>query len=167
MRYPVTLTPDDNDTYTVTFPDVPGAVTFGESIGDAMEHALDAFLTVVDALIKDRKPIPAPSAGSRRSMFLTVPALEATKIELYRAMQDAKVGKAELGKRLEWHLPQVDRLLNVRHGSQIDQLEAAFSALGKRIELHIVDNDVAKDPRSGTADRRVARPRARQTHAAR
>ena len=166
MRYPVTLRKDDNGTYLVTFPDVPGATTFGETIGETVDRAVDAFLTVVDALIKGRKPIPAPSKGHRRSVFVTIPALEAAKIELYRAMYDAKIGKAELGRRLKWHGPQVDRLINVRHGSQLDQLEAAFGALGKRLELTVMDAKSNRDRRSGVVDRRAPRSRAKQAHAA-
>jgi antitoxin HicB len=66
-----------------------------------------------------------------------VPALVEAKIRLYGAMRAAKVSKAELGRRLHWHQPQVDRLLAMRHGSKIDQLEAAFAALGKRLVLTI------------------------------
>ncbi|OFW16241.1 MAG: hypothetical protein A3H29_15735 [Acidobacteria bacterium RIFCSPLOWO2_02_FULL_67_21] len=162
MRYPVTLTRDTNNTYLVRFPDVPGAVTYGETIRDAMAHARDAFLTVVDALIKDRKPVPAPSPIGRRQLFVVIPAREAAKIELYRTMQAKKVGKAELGRRLDVHLPQIDRLLNMRHGSQIDQIEAAFGALGKRIDITVSDateRHPARERRVGAVDRRaVARP---------
>jgi antitoxin HicB len=52
-------------------------------------------------------------------------------------MRTAKVGKAELARRLNRHLPQVDRLLNLRHASRLDQLEAAFRALGKQISVLI------------------------------
>jgi antitoxin HicB len=115
MRYPVTLTKDDNNTYLVTFPDVPEAVTFGETKEEAVAQAPDALLTVFDALMRDKREIPAPSAKGQA--FVEVPALETTKIELYRAMREQEIGKAELAKRLDWHLPQVDRVLNVRHGS--------------------------------------------------
>jgi antitoxin HicB len=43
-----------------------------------------------------------------------------------------RVGKAELGRRLGRHLSQVDRLLDLRHASQLDQLEMALRALAKR-----------------------------------
>jgi hypothetical protein len=59
-------------------------------------------------------------------------------------MRQRQVGKAELAKRLDWHLPQVDRVLNVRHGSQLDQLEAAFGALGKKLVLRVVDTNESK-----------------------
>jgi antitoxin HicB len=138
MEYPVKLVPDDNGTYLVTFPDVEGAVTFGETIEDALERAPDALVTILEAYIKDRRPIPMPSA--RRTKYrVMVPARIAAKIRLYEEMRAANVGKAELGKRLDWHLPQVDRLLAMRHGSQMEQLEAAFGALGKRLVVTVED----------------------------
>jgi antitoxin HicB len=139
MRYPVTLTKDDNDTILVTFPDVPDAVTYGDTRDDALNRAADALLTVFDAYMKDRREIPAPS--ERRGESVELPALESSKIELYRAMRADNVGKAELARRLDWHLPQVDRVLNVHHGSQIDQLEAAFSALGKKLVVTVIDSE--------------------------
>ena len=56
---------------------------------------------------------------------------------LYTAMRTAKIGKAELARRLNCHLPQVDRLLDLRHASRLDQLEAAFGALGKQLSVQV------------------------------
>lgn len=158
MEYPVTLTPDDNDTVLVTFPDVEGAVTFGDTIEEALTRAPEALATILEAYIKDRRPIPPPSA--RRTKYrVTVPALVEAKIRLYEAMRAAKVGKAELGRRLNWHLPQVDRLLAMTHGSKLEQLEAAFGALGKRLVVTV--EDVTGAP----TRRRIAKARsARATH---
>ena len=46
-------------------------------------------------------------------------------------MREAKVNKSELARRLDWHMPQVDRVLDVHHASQLDQLDAAFGAFGE------------------------------------
>lgn len=138
MRYPVRITPDDGQ-FTVTFPDVREAVTFGETREEALERAPDALLTIFDAFMKDRRDIPAPSVVTGDGIEL--PALDTAKIELYRAMRAGKVGKAELAKRLQWHLPQVDRVLRVRHGSQLEQMEAAFAVLGKKLVISVVDEE--------------------------
>ena len=138
MRYPVTITPD-NRRFSVTFPDVPGAVTFGDTREEALERAQDALLTVFDAYMKDRREIPEPSGATRSTEMIEIPALDFAKIELYRAMRDARVGKAELAKRLNWHLPQVDRVLKMKHGSQFAQMESAFAALGKRLVIAVED----------------------------
>jgi antitoxin HicB len=97
-----------------------------------VEHAADALATAIDAYIKDRRDIPLPSAIVTKHR-VTPPALVETKVRLYETMRLAKVGKSELAKRLNWHLPQVDRLLEMTHGSKLAQLEAAFAVLGKRL----------------------------------
>ena len=53
--------------------------------------------------------------------------------ELYRAMRETCVGKAELGRRLGVALPQIDRLVDLRHQSRLDAVERAFAALGRSL----------------------------------
>jgi antitoxin HicB len=135
VRYPVRLEEDDNNTILVTFPDFPEAHTFGDSKDEALAHAVDALETIIDAYIRDRRPIPAPSKLQGDSIAL--PALLRTKVQLYEAMRTQRVGKAELARRLNVHLPQVDRLLNLKHGSKLDQLEAAAQALGGELDVSV------------------------------
>ena len=54
---------------------------------------------------------------------------------LYQGMRDQGVGKAELARRLGWHLPQVDRVLDVQHRSRLDQMDAALGAIGGRLQV--------------------------------
>src|SRR5688572_23131180 len=126
LTYPVVLRPDDNDTFLVSFPDFPEAHTFGETKEEALERAQDALATAIDAYIADRRAIPSPSPIRNKRLTVTLPLLMATKVALYSAMRETGVGKAELARRLDVHLPQVDRLLDVRHSSQLGQLESAF-----------------------------------------
>jgi antitoxin HicB len=158
MRYPVTLTPDDNGTVIVTFPDIPDAITYGDTKDEALARAPDALLTIFDAWIKDRRDLPLPSVT--KGPAIALPALETAKIELYRTMRAQRVGKAELARRLDCHLPQIDRLLAMHHGSRLDQLEAAFHALGKRLEVHVKDHAApAREARpvASTLDEQLAR----------
>jgi antitoxin HicB len=137
MRYPVTITPDDG-AFVVTFPDVPGAITYGDTIEEAIARAPDALLTIFDAYMKDRRDIPAPSPVYT-GVAVELPTLESAKVELYRWMRAMNVNKTELARRLDWHMPQVDRVLDVHHGSQLDQLDAAFTAIGKHLRISIED----------------------------
>lgn len=145
MDYPVILERDDNNTILVSFPDFPEAHTFGEDVDDALAHASDALATAIDAYVKDRRDIPLPSAIVTRYR-VAMPALVEAKVQLYGMMRTAKVGKSALAKRLHWHLPQVDRLLAMTHGSKLDQLEAAFGALGKRLVIGVQDTSSASVP---------------------
>lgn len=134
VRYPVILEPDDNGTVMVTFPDFGEAQTFGDDEADALVRASDALATIVDGYIRARRPLPAPSDGQR---FAELSALMSTKVQLYNAMQTLGVTKSDLGRRLNWHAPQIDRLLNLTHSSQVDQLDAAAKALGGTLSMRI------------------------------
>ena len=134
--YPVTLSPDDNDTVLVGFPDFPEAQTFGDDESEALTRAVDALETVIDAYIRDRRAIPA--SRSPKGPGVKLPALVAAKVLIYNEMLHQNIGKSDMGKRLGVHLPQVDRLLDVRHGSRLDQLEAAAHALGSHLDVVLV-----------------------------
>ena len=135
VSYPYSVERDDNGTLLVSFPDFPEAHTFGEDEADVAVRAVDALATVVDAYIRARRPLPEPSRTTK--FAATLPALMSTKADIYRAMLRTDVSKSELAKRLHWHPPQIDRLLDMTHGSRLDQLEAAATALGGHLEISI------------------------------
>ena len=64
-------------------------------------------------------------------------ALGMAKAALYEAMREQSVGRAELARRLRWHLPQVNRALDLRHASKMEQVEAALAALGLRLIVDV------------------------------
>lgn len=133
MRYAVKLTPEADGTLLVTVPDIPEALTFGEDRDDALARAVDAIETAMIGAIAAREDIPAPKAKGQ--YYVSLPALSVAKIELYKAMKEDGVGKAALAKRLGVALPQVDRLLDLRHSSRLDALERAFVALGRSMSI--------------------------------
>jgi antitoxin HicB len=148
LRYPFRLAKDDNGTLLVTFPDFPEAHTFGDTKEEAEARAVDALETIIDAYIRGRRavPMPGPAAGTPS---VSLPALVAAKVQLYEAMRTSEIGKAELARRLNVHLPQVDRLLDVRHGSKLDQLEAAARALNGRLDVQFVRTARARQSQKG------------------
>ncbi len=132
MRYPVELTPDDNGTVLVTAPDLPEVTSFGDDEVDALAHALDAVETALQGRMADRLAIPEPSAIDAGA-WVILPALTTLKLELYRVMLDRGLRKADLARLLDWKPPQIDRLFDLGHASRLDQLEAAFAALGQEV----------------------------------
>ena len=61
--------------------------------------------------------------------------LTVIKTLLHQGMRQQGIGKAELARRLGWHLPQVDRILGVRHSSRFDRTDAALRAIGCHLEV--------------------------------
>lgn len=158
--YRVTLTPDENGTVLVTCPDLPEVTTFGEDEEDAIGRAADAIEEALAARIARREDIPGPSLEPQRAVKLgrrkirlslptpprepdrrmvPLPPLTIAKVELYRAVRAAGVSKAELGRRLGWQGPQVDRLFDLNHRSAIEHIDQALRVIGKRLDVSVRD----------------------------
>lgn len=135
MRYTVTLTPDDNGTLLVSVPDLPEALTFGDSREEALLHAVDAIETALIAAMDAREEIPEPRVTGPE--WVALPALTVAKLALYRAMRADGVGKAALARRLGVSLPHIDRLLDLRHQSRLDAVERALAALDRIMTITI------------------------------
>jgi antitoxin HicB len=138
-RYPVKLTPDDNGTILATFPDVPEAVTFGDTRRDALKRASQALEAALKIYIDDQRDLPIPRRTRGRGPLVALPALTAAKVALYEAMRSEGVGAAELGRRLRRPHSHVSRLLDLNAASSLDQIENALAILGKQIYLVIRD----------------------------
>jgi antitoxin HicB len=134
--YPVTLAPD-NGTVLATFADVPEAITFGADEDEALLNAVDALETGLSCYIDARRPLPVPSRPAKGQRTVCPSALECAKLGLYQAMTEEGVKKSELARRMGWHMPQVDRLFDLRHASRLDQIEAAARALGKSVIVRV------------------------------
>lgn len=60
--YPALLTALDNGEYVIRVPDVPGCVTTGDSLEDALDSIQDALAGCLCVLEDEGRPLPAPSA---------------------------------------------------------------------------------------------------------
>jgi antitoxin HicB len=136
-QYPVTLEPDDNGTILVSFPDIPEAVTCGDNEADALIHAQDALITALMIYIEDRRTTPWPSVPRRRQKAVALPLLAEAKVMLSNAMIERRMRKSDLARSLGVHMPQVDRLLNLRHSSRIEMIEEALHAVGKQLTIAV------------------------------
>lgn len=136
LSYRIKLSRDTYGTILVDIPAVPEAHTFGADRDEARYRAVDTLETALMTYIEDRREIPTADGAGRRD-FVTLPARTEAKVGLYQAMRASRGGNAEMARRLNWHLPQVDRPLDLRHASQLDRLEAAFRALGKCLSVEI------------------------------
>jgi antitoxin HicB len=135
LIYPVTLS-DDEGTTLVEFPDVPEAITYGETRGEALLYAEDALITLFEAYMDEGKPIPTPSSLNDRP-GVVLPVLVAGKVALYNAMLAAGKRKADLARMLNLAPTLIDRLLSLRHKSRIEQIETALAVLGKRLVVDV------------------------------
>ena len=134
--YPYDLTPQPEGGFTVTFPDVPEAVTQGEDEDEAAAMAEDALVTALSFYTDNAERLPRPSAARGRPVAY-VPPLVAAKLALHDAMLAAGVSNVALARRLGTDEKTVRRLCDPLHQSRINQIDAALRALGKRMGIVI------------------------------
>ncbi|CAI1821285.1 type II toxin-antitoxin system HicB family antitoxin [Serratia fonticola] len=132
MRYPVKFEHDETG-WCVSFPDIPEALTGGDTREEALSLAQDALVTAFDFYFEDRRPVPMPSADGEE--FVDVPASVAAKVLLLNAMIATGTTPAELARRMGTRPQEVNRIVTLNHATKIDTIEAALKALGKRLEI--------------------------------
>ena len=137
LSYPIHIE-NDGTSLLVTSIDFPELTTFGYDRAEAQARTLDDLQEAIAARIHDRRDIPLPSPGG--NVLITLPTLTAVKVILYQGMRDQGISKTDLARRLGWHLPQVDRVLNVNHNSRLDQMDAALQAIGCRLSVSPVSS---------------------------
>jgi antitoxin HicB len=97
VSYLIKLEPDDG-TLLVTCPELPEVTTFGEDEKDAISHARDAIEEALAARMAYDQDIPQPRATGRPRAALSLQAQ--TKVQLYWALREAGVSRAELMREL-------------------------------------------------------------------
>src|ERR1022692_2404693 len=101
LAYPATLTPDrEAGGFTVTFRDLPEAITQGEDRLDALNQAADCLEEAVAGRIRRGDEIPVPSKAKARQAVVPLPPLMAAKAALYLAMREANMSNVKLAKQL-------------------------------------------------------------------
>lgn len=126
------------DGVTVTFPDVPEAITNGATRAEAMERAADALVSALSFYVEEGQRLPCPSPAKGRAM-VSVTTLEAAKLALHEAMAEANLSNIELGRRMGLDERAIRRLRDPLHRSHIGQVEAALRSLGKRVEVSVIE----------------------------
>lgn len=134
FSYPYELIPQPEGGFTVTFPDIPEAITQGETEEEAAAMAEDALVTALSFYTDDAEPLPHPSPACGRRIA-RVPPLVAAKLVLHDAMVSARVSNVDLARRLGVDEKIVRRLRDPLYKSRIDRVDKALRSLGKRIEV--------------------------------
>ena len=132
LAYPVNLEPQCGGTVLASFPDVPEALTEGETEEEALTEAQDCLVAALGGYVELRRSIPKPSPARGRPS-VALPALAAAKMALYCAMRSQGIGNTALAAELGTTEGAVRRLLDLDHRSHIDRVEAALRLLGERL----------------------------------
>ena len=136
MKYPATFTPEAAG-ITVTFRDIPEAITQGDDEADALFMAKDVLLAAMEVYFDEKRTVPSPSAPHRGDRLIPVPASVVAKILLLNQMLEQNVIPSELARRMATTRQEVNRLIDLKHTTRIDRIEEAMAALGRKLELSV------------------------------
>ena len=136
--YPFDMDPQREGGFAVTFPDVPEAITEGDTEAEVRERAEDALVTALSFYTDAAQALPRPSPARNRTVAV-VPPLVAAKLALHDAMLAAAISNVELGRRLGLEEKAVRRLRDPLHRSHIGAIEAALRLLGKRLVVDVAN----------------------------
>ncbi|EBU7767792.1 type II toxin-antitoxin system HicB family antitoxin [Salmonella enterica subsp. enterica] len=138
MRYPLNLVPAPEGGYVVTFPDIPEALTQGDTREEALSAALDALVTAFEFYFEDNEQIPLPSGVNAGDDFVEVPLSVASKVLLLNAFLESRLTQQELAKRIGKPRQEITRLFDLNHATKIDAVQSAAKALGRELTLNIM-----------------------------
>jgi len=138
--YPASFLREKNsEGFHVRFPDLPEALSGGSDLDDTHAQAADCLAEAIAGRIARGDAIPAPSRPKRGQYLVSVPLYLAPKLALYLAMREGGMRNTELARRLGLSETVVRRMLDPKHNTKPEKIQAALAALGKRIVVRFED----------------------------
>ncbi len=139
LSYPAKFTTGKDGRVLVEFVDLPRVATDGEDEREALEEAIDALGSDLSIRLSRREDIPTPSPLKRGQRQVPVPLWLAPKLALYLAMREQGVSNSELARRLGVHERVIRRMLDPRHATRPEKIQAALAVLGKQMTVEVRD----------------------------
>lgn len=137
MQYPVFIE-KDSDGFLARFPDIPEALSGGETYEEALAEAQGALVTAFEFYFEDQRPVPMPSPVNN-GVAVDVPLSIWAKVMVLNTMLAEHVTQSELARRMGTRKQEVQRIINLDHSTKIDTLASAMQAMGKRLRIDVAE----------------------------
>ncbi len=133
------IEPDPDGGFLVTFPDVPEAITGGETIADARSSAVEALGLALRGYLASNLPLPKPVAKRTGLVQIPVDTTTALKLAVVEAFNASGLSKSELARQLGKAEGEARRILDPDHPTKLPILQATLALLGKEIVVTVRD----------------------------
>ncbi|UYN98374.1 MAG: type II toxin-antitoxin system HicB family antitoxin [Devosia sp.] len=127
----------DGAALLVTFPDVPEAITGGDTRAEALANAQDALEIAVLTYVQDGMDLPVAQATDGVPVSLSAEVM--IKIAFIEAFRKSGLTRVALAARLGKQETEIRRMLDPYHATKLASMEAGLAALGKQIVVHVED----------------------------
>lgn len=139
IAFPARLEAQPEGGFTVTFRDIPEAITQGDDEAEALRQAADALAEALAGRIAGNERIPEPTPQRRGERLVTPEEPLALKTALYEVMRAEGLTKSALAARLGFDEKEVRRMLDPRHATQEARLRDALAQLGVETRSVVID----------------------------
>jgi len=136
--YPARFTKGRDGRVLVEFEDLPRVATDGKDEREAMEEAIDALGSELSIRLTRKEEIPSPSPIKAPRRAVPVPFWLAPKLALYLTMREQQVNNSDLATRLGVNERVVRRMLDPKHATKAERIQAAIAALGKQLAVDVI-----------------------------
>lgn len=130
--YPYKLERQANGWWLVRFPQIPEALTEGETKEEAFENAKDCLIAALEGYVKAGRPIPRPPFKGER---LVLPPLVTAKLAVYESMRHHGWTRSRLANEMRMPENSVRRLLDLRHSSHMWVIEEALARMDTQLQI--------------------------------
>ncbi|CAM4420917.1 MAG: Antitoxin HicB [Legionellaceae bacterium] len=136
ILYPAYIKQED-ERYTVYFPDLEEAITEGETLEEAFFQAAEVLTLTLEGRMEEGIPIPEPS--NLKDTYLISPSAR-VQAALLLKLAKGEHTNSELARTLETSWASISRLENPQHWPSLRQLERVAAALGQRLIISLEPN---------------------------
>lgn len=135
VLYPAIFEYDKSEKrYTVSFPDLPEAITEGETLEEAIFNASEVLTLTLEGRVDEGIEVPRPS--TKKSARYIAPSAR-TQAALLLRWAKGDHTTAEIARALETSWPAVSRLEDVHHWPSLRQYERAAASIGHRVVISL------------------------------
>ena len=127
--------------YTVEFPDLPGCITFGETLAEAKAKAEEALSGYLASIFDRRFKIPIPSKIKGKYVYPILPEAGVLVPILLRSIrEELDLNQIEAAKRLRISYQSYQKLENPNKANPtLKTLQKVARAFGKRLVMRMED----------------------------
>lgn len=137
--YAAKLEADPEGGFLVTFPDVPEAITAGDSEALSRIAAVEALGLALRGIVLEGRRLPPPRHGGEGLFPVPVAANDALKLALIEGFRASGLSKSEFARRLGKGENEARRLLDPDHPTKLAAMQTALAILGKSVVVSVRD----------------------------
>ena len=137
VKFAAIFEPQAEGGYTVTFPDIPEAITEGDTKEECLHHAQEVLTLCLEQRMDDGSAIPEPSNHKGAVWIEPSAAMQAAVLVRSLRTQQGK-SLSEIARTLNTSWAAAQKLESHRANPTLRQLERTAAALGKRLHVEMI-----------------------------